>query len=380
MAMLRSTLPFVLVVLGAGASVQPFEAPFEGEMPFFDSVVAAADGHAQKSRPGGNVQSSIDHLKLFDCRLGYVDWNEGSWMKLWTPEWKQWCCEHESRGCPSTSTATATTVSETTLTKTSATKTTKTTTTTTRTSTDTTVTTTTTNVGCRTSCTLGSETATCEDRMRDAMLDPEVLDGANAFGNDDFRRHVCWGAGEMVMSQCDSCHVCAVDEWCEKGGYSTTTNLYCSNTCDFGGHSATCEDRMTWAMAHNSQVSFSDDPCMAAGELVMSQCPICHTCSVPWWCEHVGRKHEEKQTATIFMKKFENIDVAGFLARTGFSMFTSASLLMACFAAGAGFALVWRRTGTMRASVPVAAEDQAIEGYSDPLCPMSNEQDLSESA
>merc|ERR1712072_527236 len=130
-------------------------------------------------------------------------------------------------------------------------------------------------------------------------------------------------------------------------------------------------------MINNPQVSLSEDPCMAAGELVMSQCPICHTCSVPWWCKHGRHKHEQKQTVTVFMK-FENIDIDGLLARTGLSKFMSVTLIAACVVAGTGFALVWRRTGATQAIMSIATEDQVLEGYADPLCTLPNGQDFSE--
>lgn len=40
---------------------------------------------------------TLPPLRLYDCNAEYEFWET-----LWTPDWKAWCCEHESRGCTPT--------------------------------------------------------------------------------------------------------------------------------------------------------------------------------------------------------------------------------------------------------------------------------------
>eukprot|EP00449_Zooxanthella_nutricula_P017326 CAMPEP_0198543746 /NCGR_PEP_ID=MMETSP1462-20131121/59832_1 /TAXON_ID=1333877 /ORGANISM="Brandtodinium nutriculum, Strain RCC3387" /LENGTH=132 /DNA_ID=CAMNT_0044274037 /DNA_START=69 /DNA_END=463 /DNA_ORIENTATION=+ len=47
-----------------------------------------------------------------------------NWQVAWTPDWKSWCCEHELRGCPPTTTETTTTKTKTSTTETTTTATT----------------------------------------------------------------------------------------------------------------------------------------------------------------------------------------------------------------------------------------------------------------
>lgn len=319
------------------------------------------------------TQFAAGELRLYDCNLGY---EHGHWKKLWDPEWTAWCCQHESRGCPTTTTETATVTSITTETGTSVTKTTHTTTTTTKTSTSTiTSTTTTTNLGCNTNCTLGSDIGTCADRMRFSFRDVKLLNSLSGLPTSQFHDRLCKAAGKLVKSQCSVCdRVCSVEDFCKQENMKVTMPAKCGATCDFGGSSASCEDRMKWSMEHNAQVRSSSNACLAAGQLVKSQCPVCRACSSEWWCA----QHAELAPgySGVLVRKSEDVDIDGVVAHIGLSKSVSALMILACAASITGFVLIRRRSAARhpRRLLRVSAVD------ADPLCTLSDTPVLSDSA
>mmetsp|Transcript_49859 Transcript_49859/g.161336 ORF Transcript_49859/g.161336 Transcript_49859/m.161336 type:complete len:250 (+) Transcript_49859:74-823(+) len=132
------------------------------------AAVLAHSEVASVVEPGTSLE-----LKLYDCHAEYA-----MWESLWTPDWKAWCCEHESRGCPSTSTATTTTR-----------------TTTTRTTT--TVNATIEVEHCNQKCTFAGVTATCSARVL----------WASKFETKD-QKNPCRAAHTKVLDECDMCGSC----------------------------------------------------------------------------------------------------------------------------------------------------------------------------
>lgn len=127
-------------------------------------------------------------LPLYDCHAEY-----DMWKTAWTPDWKAWCCEHEQRGCPSTTTTTATSsTATTTVTSTS-------TATSTRTSTSTATTTTSEGEGCDAVCEFQGVNASCADRVRWAATH-ETSD----------KKSPCEAAHDLVLSQCSICGGCSL--------------------------------------------------------------------------------------------------------------------------------------------------------------------------
>mmetsp|Transcript_22847 Transcript_22847/g.63896 ORF Transcript_22847/g.63896 Transcript_22847/m.63896 type:complete len:183 (-) Transcript_22847:293-841(-) len=93
-------------------------------------------------------------LPLYDCSVEY-DLRETAW----SPDWQAWCCEHEARGCRSTTTTTHTTSTPTSTTRTSTSRTSTSRTFTSRTMTTTTVET------CHELCPVDGVSATCAARL-----------------------------------------------------------------------------------------------------------------------------------------------------------------------------------------------------------------------
>lgn len=234
-----------------------------------------------------------------------------------------------------------------------------------------------TNLGCNSNCTFKGQTFTCEDRIRWSLLN--LLSSLHDQPGNDIYARTCKLAGERVTSECSNCATCSVDAWCRKElaatpaatkATSTTINtakavaatgkLSCKTRCTLEGQSASCEDRMTWAMTHDPQVAMSANPCEAAGKLIRTQCAVCDACSMKQWCSE-----ERRQAPQYAFRKFEKGVAGGLITSAGSSKVMTGWLIVACVVASTGFALVWWRSPAVWARV---AFDQDSEGYADPLC------------
>merc|ERR1740121_2528555 len=126
--------------------------------------------------------ADVPRLRLYDCHAEY-----DMWKTAWTPDWKAWCCEHEQRGCPSTTITTATSSTATTTTRTTS-----------RTSTVTT--TTTEGEGCSALCEVDNVNNTCGDRIHWATKNEERE-----------KKHPCAAARALVLKQCSICGGCSLE-------------------------------------------------------------------------------------------------------------------------------------------------------------------------
>merc|ERR1712217_591404 len=123
----------------------------------------------------------------YNCQVEYQ-----SWETAWTPDWKNWCCKYEGRGCPPTSTRTATQTKTKTVTTTTMASTKTTTATVANVTTKTDIT-----QGCDTSCPLQNYNATCRDR---------ILWAAKHYTAQ--QQEPCVSAFSLVLEQCPTCAYC----------------------------------------------------------------------------------------------------------------------------------------------------------------------------
>eukprot|EP00428_Durinskia_dybowskii_P015399 CAMPEP_0170213700 /NCGR_PEP_ID=MMETSP0116_2-20130129/6476_1 /TAXON_ID=400756 /ORGANISM="Durinskia baltica, Strain CSIRO CS-38" /LENGTH=259 /DNA_ID=CAMNT_0010464255 /DNA_START=64 /DNA_END=843 /DNA_ORIENTATION=+ len=121
------------------------------------------------------TQFQMEPLPLYDCDAEYE-----MWRTAWTPDWKEWCCRHRQRGCPTTTTVTQTS-------STSTISTTTTSTTTTSSTED--------EEACEAYCDFENVNATCSSRIAWAVSHTQVS---------------CSAAHKLVLNQCSSCALCSM--------------------------------------------------------------------------------------------------------------------------------------------------------------------------
>lgn len=237
------------------------------------------------------------------------------------------------------------------------------------------------NLGCQDGyCSYAGVGDTCGNRFIHAMLnDPKAKASQTP----------CETAVELVKEGCPTCGGCSAKWFCAQQGAMAPRpasalpeshetqepdeleHSTCSSLCQQGGVSASCGDRINWAMTNNNQISLSSHPCLAAGELVQSQCPVCGKCSAKWFCSQQG----QQQASINVMFKYASVAADGFLARTGFMKPMSMVPLLACIVTGIAFVSLLRRRRNTQGSARVVADEQSLDDYVDPLCPVSDDQE-----
>jgi len=114
-------------------------------------------------------------LPLYDC---YTDWETGIWKFAWDAEWKAWCCAHDKKGCPTSTTKTTTTTTDT----------------------------------CMKECNYADQNHTCRSRILWSSKFETAAD-----------KNPCEAARVLVVSECAFCVACSVpDSHC--GAQAQTAN------------------------------------------------------------------------------------------------------------------------------------------------------------
>jgi hypothetical protein len=74
----------------------------------------------------------------------------------------------------------------------------------------------------------------------------------------------------------------------------------CEKTCSVGNQVATCTSRMNWLVTHRLRAT--DNACSVALQQVLSQCPMCHGCTVPAADCHAAAPYDchEQQTSMVW--------------------------------------------------------------------------------
>jgi len=236
------------------------------------------------------ITAVVPEVKPYDC-----DAEADIWEWAWTPDWKAWCCAHESKGCPPTSTATTTTVTTTTVPTTSTITSTETTTeTTSKTATQTyTQTLTTSIIVTQTPAPTTTQTNT---RTKTRTMRPEALhsqqptDAAPASDPVSSPSRPVKSAAQPAKGRTrattkeskptttPSLSTPQPEEASSESDKAATSEPDdgCNSNCVILGESATCQSRISWVEAHQTQ--HESAPCPAAHVVVMSQCEACGKC------------------------------------------------------------------------------------------------------
>lgn len=171
-------------------------------MPSPSTVVVAFGLLVVRSSAKGSLSlaAEVAPPPLWDCD---TEWENGYWETGWTPEWKEWCCAHRDRGCPSTTTTTETSSTRTSTSRTSTTRTPSTASRTrTETETSTTLLTTTTLPNCNSPCEVKGFSFTCAQRINWEAKNDQAEAAAP-----------CEAGRVFVISQCpELCYACSVQE------------------------------------------------------------------------------------------------------------------------------------------------------------------------
>merc|ERR1712232_161909 len=120
--------------------------------------------------------------------------------------------------------------------------------------------------------------------MGDAHGNPDIWTKANNLAGEEHMNFICNSAVDLVKSQCSSCDVCSAKSYCKKNMQDTCLETYCS----YNGVGDTCNNRLHSTLLSHPDVKQSATPCLTAGEIVNSICPVCGACSSKWWCEQQG--------------------------------------------------------------------------------------------
>jgi len=159
-------------------------------------------------------------------------------VQAWPPKKKQWCCERQSRGCPSTVTKTSTSAS---------------------------------TIGCEAQCTFNATSASCKSRV---LFAAHFLFAA--------RDKPCDAAYAWVLSQCPSCSGCPrVSSGCKNVQSTTSAAVVtakdaCDTLCAGNSGSVSCKERVI-AIA-NSTFAGDPDTCVLAFASVLKICQVCAAC------------------------------------------------------------------------------------------------------
>lgn len=291
MARIATVLPPArLVILGAVAAHGPFaiEVP-----PGLEQAVP--------------IPMVAPELKPYDC-----DAEADIWEWAWTPDWKAWCCQHELKGCPSTTSKTSTQSATATQTETSTSTATETATSTTATASETktetvaitapqtesqTRTKTHTQTQTRTATTTDQETTeaptqamTTHQQTTEAPIQAKTTQRqmAEAPTKAKTTRQQTTEAPSQPSTKAPvptdaatttSATGASTVSLLTPSTESSTTNgndLACNSDCVILGEHATCQSRISWVEEHQTQDESA--PCPAAHVVVMSQCTTCGTC------------------------------------------------------------------------------------------------------
>lgn len=204
------------------------------------------------------VPAAAAALEPYDCQA-----EADIWEWAWTPDWKDWCCQHESKGCPPTTTQTVTATATST-----GTETTSRTLTETGTSTETqTVTRTpTTHADTSTKTMTSTETMT----RTETRTETEAETTAKA----QLATSVAEHAADTVKVTTSPTSASTTEP--DMVDSTTEPDMGCQSDCVIMGEHANCQDRITWVEEHQTGDEIA--PCPAAHVMVMSQCASCGTC------------------------------------------------------------------------------------------------------
>jgi len=160
--------------------------------------------------------------------------------QAWPPHKKQWCCQHQNRGCHAAVTTTTTAAL--------------------------------TTSGCEKQCTVNGTMASCKLRL---LFAAQFL-----FAGKD---EPCDAASAWVLSKCPSCSECqSSSSGCKKvelltaSAATATAKHACDTRCVGHDGSISCKDRVR----ATANFTFAGDPdaCVRAFASVLEHCPVCTAC------------------------------------------------------------------------------------------------------